>query len=51
MKNRCLVCGDAFHGRCEKEFNSINYKGKHKANYRGCDKFIEYKINKIMAEK
>lgn len=50
MKKRCLVCGDAFHSRCEKEFNSINCKGKHKTNYRGCDKFIEYKINKIMAE-
>lgn len=50
-EKRCVTYGENFRGKCEKKFTCINYKSKHRSNFKGCDKYIGCKeINVLVAE-
>lgn len=45
----CVVCGERFHGRCDKKEMCVNCKGNHRANDRKCEVFKrQEEINKTM---
>lgn len=47
-KKKCVICGAAFHGNCDSNASCANCKGNHRANYKGCPKFLENKRIKTM---
>lgn len=46
-----MVCGERFHGRCEKREKCINCKGEHRANDRKCEVYRKQEeVNRTMAK-
>lgn len=51
-KKICLICGEEYHGVCERAYSCINCKENHKANDKKCQIYIKNKeIMKTMVEK
>lgn len=46
----CIVCRDAFHGKCERRFRCVNCEGGHRATSKACEIYQQnYELKKIMA--
>lgn len=46
-----MVCGERFHGRCEKREKCVNFKGNHRPNDRKCEMYRKQEeINKTMSK-
>ncbi|XP_071580411.1 uncharacterized protein [Temnothorax nylanderi] len=49
-ETRCIVCGDKFHGHCDRPVRCCNCEDQHKSTYRGCPVYKK-NINIVMAYK
>lgn len=47
---RCVICGEKYHGRCDKKSKYVNCKGEHKANGRSCEAYKrQVQVKRIIA--
>ncbi|CAL1681333.1 unnamed protein product [Lasius platythorax] len=47
----CIICGEDYHGTCEREIKCTNCCRRHKPTYRRCQEYIyNFQLKKIMAE-
>lgn len=45
-----IICGERYHGRCDKKSKCVNCKGQHKANDRGCEAYKrQVQMKKVIA--
>lgn len=50
-RERCKVCGEDFHGRCDRELKCINCGGNHMSNDKRCDVYLYNRgLKRTMAE-
>lgn len=51
-KEICKVCGDKFHGRCDRQKKCINCRGQHMATDRSCEAYrYNNGVKKVMVER